>query len=97
VSKFHNRIVPWADEWNLSVERRRELFKLASDVLQKDGQESSALHFLVKYLTTFEDYPSEVLASVTNAVISAIKSPIPSFTDRIALYEVYFLFPDSLI
>lgn len=88
VSKFHNRIVPWVQEWNLTVEQRRELFKLTSDVLQKDGQESSALHFLVKYLTTFEEYPSDVLASVTNAVINAIKSPIASFTDRIALYEI---------
>lgn len=46
--------------------------------------------FLIKYLGTHggEIYPPDVQQLATTAVLSAIKSPVSSFSDRNALLEV---------
>jgi hypothetical protein len=68
---------------------QRALFKFVSEIMAKDGQESLALKFLIQYLGTFggEVYPEDVQALATTAVLSGIKSPVSSFSDRNALLE----------
>ena len=50
----------------------------------------SYFSFLIKYLGTHggEVYPPDVQQLATTAVLSAIKSPVSSFSDRNALLEV---------
>ena len=61
-----------------------------SELLSNDGQSSVGLVYLIKYFNTYtgQKYPVEVEAVATTAVLSAIKSPVSSFADRSALYEV---------
>ena len=80
----------WVEAWHLSTPDKRELFWTVSNALSKDGQDSIALNFLVKYLNTFvgEAYPDDVRGIIITAVVSAVKSPVSSFPDRATLFEV---------
>lgn len=90
VSHFHSRVDDWIVSWKLDIPKARNLYQLFSDLLNADDKGSLSLIYLIKYFDTFagEKYPSEVEAVAVRAVLSAIKSPVSSFTDRTALLEV---------
>lgn len=91
VSRFHERVEEWIRAWSCKQLELRALYQVVSEVLAKDGKDSLALQFLIKYFGTFggEAYPPEVQALATTAVVSAIKSPLSSFGDRNALLESF--------
>merc|ERR1711871_26713 len=88
VSKFHDKVSYWINEWKLNIEDQRELYQLISDILGKDGREE-ALVYLVKYLDSYvgESYPIDVQKRVEEAVLSAVRSPVHAYDDRLKLYE----------
>lgn len=90
VSHFHHRVEQWIVNWQLSILQRRNLYQKISELLSADNQNSLSLIFLIKYFDTYagETYPVEVEIIAQTAVLSAIKSPVSSFTDRSALLEV---------
>ena len=91
VSRFHERVGEWLKAWGCKMLELRALYQVVSEVLAKDGKDSLALQFLIKYFGTFggEAYPPEVQALATTAVVSAVKSPLSSFADRNALLESF--------
>jgi hypothetical protein len=90
VSHFHSRVDDWIASWKLDVLKARCLYQYFSDLLSAEDKGSLSLIYLIKYFDTFagERYPTEVEAVAIRAVLSAIKSPVSSFTDRTALLEV---------
>ena len=91
VVRFHERVEEWVAAWGTAQLEQRALYQIVSEVLSKDGQQSLALRFLIQYFGTFggEEYPPDVQALATTAVVSAVKSPVPSFGDRNALLESF--------
>jgi hypothetical protein len=87
VKHFSDSVSRWADEWDLSMQDKRGLLWVVSTVLQ---DESASLKFLIKYLNTFEieEYSAQAAEAATAAVVSAIRSPMTSFSDRSVLYQV---------
>lgn len=79
-------------EWKMSVDSHRKLLKNFADVMEAEGDKSVAVKALVKYIQSYKgdakSYPAEVEACVTQAVLSAINSPVDAFSDRAALLEV---------
>eukprot|EP01041_Mallomonas_annulata_P006903 gene6903-14016_t len=90
IIKYHTRIESWTDSWSISSTEKRELYSLVAQVLTKDSKDSLPLSFLVKYLDLFvgEKLPEDVIAVALFAVVGAIKSPISSFPERMALMEL---------
>mmetsp|Transcript_15868 Transcript_15868/g.23898 ORF Transcript_15868/g.23898 Transcript_15868/m.23898 type:complete len:396 (+) Transcript_15868:45-1232(+) len=89
IGHFHGPVTRWVEEWNLSNTDKRMLYHSMSDILMRNGDESLALQFLIKYLNTFgkEECTKEAVQFATSAVINAIKSPAASFTDRSLLHQ----------
>jgi translation initiation factor 3 subunit M len=91
VVRFHERVEEWVVAWGTAQLEQRALYQVVSEVLSKDGQQSLTLRFLIRFFGTFggEEYPPDVQALATTAVVSAVKSPVPSFGDRNALLESF--------
>jgi hypothetical protein len=91
VSGFYSKNSDWNTLWGLDVEQHRDLLISASQVLEKEGQNSMALDALIQYIRTFaseQRYPASVESLISAAVVNAIKSPVGAFNDRSALLEV---------
>ena len=90
VSKFHEKIDYWVTQWGLDVDSSRELYQLISDILVQDRRgAAAAVMYQVKYLDTFagQVYPADVQKCATDAVVSAITSPVSFYRERSKLYD----------
>lgn len=89
VYNFHSNVESWALSWELSLQERRTLFRLVSDLLTAHGKSSLSLRHLIRYFSTFsgEAFPADVEAIALAAVIDAVKSPLAAFSDRSLLFE----------
>lgn len=91
MSHFSDSVSRWVDEWELSVQDKRDLLWAVSQVLTAEQKDSSpaALKFLIKYLNTFEneEYSIEAINAATTAVVRAVRSPLASFSDRSVLQQ----------
>lgn len=90
IAHFHSRIDEWVTAWVLGKLEKRTLYHNMSIILSasKDQSHNSiALSFLIKYFKTFEGeaWPQEVNNLAIDAVVSAIKAPVSSFSDRNSL------------
>lgn len=92
IAHFHTRVDEWVVSWKLDLPQKRKLYQSVSELLAADNKVSLSLTYLIKFFDTFagEKYPPEVEEIAVTAVLSAIKSPVSSFTDRSALLEVNF-------
>ena len=87
---FHNRIDDWIIEWKLNDLQKRVIYQLISEILSIENLNTISLNYLIKYFDTYtgEKYPTEVETIAITAVLSAIKSPVSSFSDRSTLLDV---------
>lgn len=74
----------------LETDHYRKLLQSMAISLEQQGNVKEALKILIKLFKTYSGskYPAEVVALVKTALVSAIKSPINSFSDRASLLEV---------
>ena len=49
VSKFHDKVSFWINEWKLPIDDQRELHQLVSDLLSKDGKEEVCTYMTITY------------------------------------------------
>ena len=61
-----------------------------SEILAIDGQTSLSLIYLIKFFDTYlnQKFPNDIEVVAITAIVSAIKSPVSSFQDRLALLQV---------
>lgn len=94
IAHFHSKLDKWFSAWGLSIEQQRVLLHAMAEVLEAEKQTSDALALLIRFFKTFNrtdgaaQYPAEVQQLISGAVLSAIKSPLNAFADRVALLEV---------
>lgn len=89
---YHSRIEEWIGAWGLTdLADLRKLYQIVSEILSIGGQTSKALHFLIQFFGTYgsQAFPDDVREVAKTAVLSAIKSPVSSFSDRSALLESF--------
>ena len=80
----------WVLAWNMSIEQQRELLKSLALILKDSGESAQALTTMINFFKTFKgtgNYPKDVEDLISATLLSAIKSPISAFSDRVALLE----------
>lgn len=92
VSHLFSRVDGWVQEWQLPAAAQRQLLKTFAAVLEADGDKALAVKALIKYIQSYKSeassYPAELEATVTQAVVNAVNSPVDAFGDRVSLLEV---------
>ena len=85
----------WFKSWELNAEDTQTLYRLFAELYLKNNDYTTAVSYLSLYLKTL---PTEVSLSkeieffLTTAVVKAIKSPVGSYSTRVSLLEVTYIF-----
>ena len=89
VSKFHDKVSFWINEWKLPIDDQRELHQLVSDLLSKDGKEEVCTYMTITYYII--SYLSYHTYHIISYHIKCVCLPTYSSSYKALLYLVKYL------